>query len=109
MDIELLLRASAEHLASDIHVRAGAPPYLRVDGDLFPVESVPFTPEQAERLIFGMMTDEQLRTFRTTNECDFAYTVDGIGRFRVNVFRQRGLVGAAIRRVLPGTASFDTL
>jgi twitching motility protein PilT len=109
MDIQSLLRAAAEHLASDIHIRAGAPPYLRVDGELFPVESEPFSPEKTELLIFGIMTEEQRRTFRETSECDFAYTYDGVGRFRVNVFRQRGLIGAAIRRVLPGTASFETL
>ncbi len=109
MDIHTLLRAAAEHLASDIHIRAGATPYLRVDGELFPVDTQPFSPEKTETLIFGIMTEDQRRSFRETNECDFAYTMDGVGRFRVNVFRQRGLLGAAIRRVLPGTASFESL
>jgi len=109
MDVQMLLRAAAEHHASDIHIRAGAPPYLRVDGDLFPVDTQRFTPEDTELLIFGMMTEDQRRVFRETNEVDFAYTLDGVGRFRVNVFRQRGLIGAAIRRVLPGTASFEAL
>jgi twitching motility protein PilT len=109
MDIEVLLRAAAEHLASDIHLRAGGPPYMRVDGDLIPVESQPLRPEDTERLAFALMTDEQLRTFRATSEMDFAYTLDGVGRFRVNIFRQRGMVGAAIRRVLPGNASFEQL
>jgi len=109
MDIESLLRASAENMASDIHVRAGGPPYLRVDGDLIPVEVAPLTPEDSERLAFALMTDEQGRVFRQSNEIDFAYTLDGVGRFRINVYRQRGLVGVAIRRVLPGIASFEAL
>ncbi|MGZ4212773.1 MAG: type IV pilus twitching motility protein PilT [Actinomycetota bacterium] len=109
MDIESLLRASAENMASDIHVRAGGPPYLRVDGDLIPVDVPPLAPEDSERLAFALMTDEQGRMFRQTNEIDFAYTLDGVGRFRVNAFRQRGLVGVAIRRVLPGIASFEAL
>ena len=99
--MDALFRAAAENLASDIHVRAGGPPYMRVDGDLIPVEGQALTPEDSERLSFSIMTDEQLRTFRETNEVDFAYTMAGVGRFRVNVFRQRGMVGAAIRRVLP--------
>jgi len=109
MDIESLLRASAENMASDIHVRAGGPPYLRVDGDLIPVDVPVLTPEDSERLAFALMTEEQSRVFRHTNEIDFAYTLDGVARFRVNVFRQRGLVGVAIRRVLPGIASFEAL
>jgi twitching motility protein PilT len=109
MDIDVLLRAAAEHQASDVHIRSGGPPYMRVDGDLFPIDGPPLPPPDAERLIFSMMTDEQVRTFRETSECDFAYTMDGVGRFRVNVFRQRGLVGAAIRRVLPGAVSFEAL
>jgi twitching motility protein PilT len=109
MDIDVLLRAAAENLASDVHIRAGGPPYLRVDGELLPVETDTLSPEDAERLVFGLLTPDQLRVFRETNEADFAYTLEGVGRFRVNVFRQRGLVGAAIRRVQPGTASFEAL
>ena len=109
MNIDVLLRAAAENLASDVHIRAGGPPYLRVDGELLPVETTELSPEDAERLVFSMMTADQLRTFRETNEVDFAYMLDGVGRFRVNVFRQRGMIGAAIRRVLPGTASFEAL
>jgi twitching motility protein PilT len=109
MDIETLLRAAAENLASDIHLRAGGPPYLRVNGDLIPVDAPDLSPEDSERLAFALMTDEQTRLFRETNEIDFAYTMKDVGRFRVNVFRQRGLVGAAIRRVLPGIASFEAL
>jgi twitching motility protein PilT len=109
MDTETLLRAAAENLASDLHIRAGGPPYLRVNGDLIPVDAADLTPEDSERLAFSLMTEEQIRVFRQSNEIDFAYTLAGVGRFRVNVFRQRGLVGSAIRRVLPGIASFEAL
>ncbi len=109
MDIDVLLRGAAENLASDIHIRAGGPPYMRVDGELLPVEGAELSPEDTERLVFSMMTEDQLRLFREHGEVDFAYALDDVGRFRVNVFRQRGMIGAALRRVLPGTASFDQL
>ena len=109
MDIEVLLRGAAENLASDIHIRAGGPPYMRVDGELLPVEGIELNPEETERLVFSMMTEDQLRSFREHGEADFAYALDDVGRFRVNVFRQRGMIGAALRRVLPGTASFEQL
>jgi twitching motility protein PilT len=107
--IEALLKAAADNLASDIHLRAGGPPYMRVDGDLVAVDVPLLSAEDCERLCFSMMTDEQLRQFRGSNEVDFAYHLAGVGRFRVNVFRQRGMVGAAVRRVQPGTASFESL
>jgi twitching motility protein PilT len=108
-DIDDLLRAAAERKASDLHLRAGGPPYLRIDGELYPVESAVLTPADTERLAFSLMTEQQAREFNHVNEADFAYTLPGICRFRINVFKQRGAVGVAIRRVLPGGSSFDAL
>jgi twitching motility protein PilT len=62
-----------------------------------------------ERAAMDLMDDEQARKFKETGETDFAYSEQGLGRFRVNVFRQRGSVGMACRRVLPGSPAFDTL
>ncbi|MCA1833788.1 MAG: type IV pilus twitching motility protein PilT [Actinomycetota bacterium] len=109
IEIDDLLRAAAERKASDLHIRAGGPPYLRVDGDLYAIESEILSAAEAERLAFGLMTEQQARDFQKTNEADFSYTLPGVSRFRVNVFRQRGSVGVAIRRVLPGGSSFDAL
>jgi len=109
VEIDVLLRAAAEHTASDVHIRSGGYAYMRVDGDLFPVEGDPLTAEDVERLVYSMLSDAQIERFQRDSEIDFAYTVDGVGRFRVNVFRQRGVLGAAIRRVPTGTASFESL
>jgi twitching motility protein PilT len=109
MDIDELLTIAAEHLASDLHVRAGGPPYLRVDGELQPLEMSPLGAPDVERMAFDLMNEEQVRNFKQTNEADFAYSLPGVARFRVNAFRQRGAVGIAVRRVLPGSTSFDAL
>jgi twitching motility protein PilT len=109
MDIDELLTIAAERLASDLHVRAGSPPYLRIDGDLHPIETKPLSAPDVERMAFDLMNEEQVRSFKQSNEADFAYSLPGIARFRVNAYRQRGAVGIAIRRVLPGSTSFDAL
>ena len=109
MDIDELLTIAAERLASDLHVRAGSPPYLRIDGDLHPVETPPLGAPDVERMAFDLMNEEQVRNFKQTNEADFAYALPGVARFRVNAYRQRGSVGIAIRRVLPGSTSFEAL
>ncbi|MFA5890583.1 MAG: PilT/PilU family type 4a pilus ATPase [Actinomycetota bacterium] len=109
MDIGYLLRMAAEREASDVHVRAGAPAYLRIDGDLIPVPGDPMTADECEVLALSLMPSEQHEAFLRNNEADFAYTEPGVGRFRVNAFRQRGLVGLAMRRVLPATRSFESL
>jgi twitching motility protein PilT len=109
VEIEDLLRAAAERKASDLHLRAGGAPYLRIDGELYPVDGVVLTPAESERLAYSLMTELQAREFQKRNEADFSYTLPGVSRFRVNVFRQRGAVGCAVRRVLPGGSSFDAL
>ncbi len=109
IEIDDLLRMTAERKASDLHLRAGGPPYVRVDGELYQLDGISLTPADAERLAFSLMTEQQAREFNRTNELDFAYTVPGLARFRVNVFRQRGSLGVAVRRVLPGGSSFDAL
>jgi len=109
MEIDELLQITVERLASDLHVRAGGPPYLRIDGELVPLEGPPLSSPDVERMAFDLMTEDQVRSFKQTNEADFAYTLPNVARFRVNAFRQRGAAGIAIRRVLPGSSSFEAL
>jgi twitching motility protein PilT len=109
MNIDELLHFAAERMASDLHVRAGGPPYLRIDGELVPIDVPALAPPEVERMAFDLMTETQVRAFKQTNEADFAYTLPGVARFRVNAFRQRGAAGIAIRRVLPGSSSFESL
>lgn len=109
-DIEELIRTVVEVKGSDLHLKAGAYPVIRIDGHLTPLEDrEPLTPQETEQIAYQMMPANRAEEFAKTNEADFAYAVSGIGRFRVNVFRQRGSTGIVMRRVLPGAPSFDSL
>jgi twitching motility protein PilT len=99
--IDDLLRRAVETKSSDLHLKVGNHPYLRVDGLLNPLGDVPrITPEEMLSMAFSMMTNRQKQKFKETAELDMAYGVPGLGRFRVNVFQQRGNVGMVLR-VIP--------
>jgi len=99
--VDDLLRKAVESKASDLHLKVGNHPYLRVDGILQPIADVPrITPEEMLSMAFSMMTNRQKQKFKETAELDMAYGVAGLGRFRVNVFQQRGNVGMVLR-VIP--------
>jgi twitching motility protein PilT len=101
ISIDDLLRRAVENKASDLHLKVGNHPYLRVDGLLTPLTDVPrITPEEMLSMAFSMMTNRQKQKFKETAELDMAYGVAGLGRFRVNVFQQRGNVGMVLR-VIP--------
>jgi len=101
LSIDDLLRRAVESRASDLHLKVGNHPYLRVDGLLNAVTEVPrITPEEMLSMAFSMMTNRQKQKFKETAELDMAYGVAGLGRFRVNVFQQRGNVGMVLR-VIP--------
>ena len=98
-----------ERGASDLHLTAGAPPTLRIDGDLVPTPFEKLNAERTQSLVFSMMTDEQRQRFEASNELDMAFGLKGIGRLRMNVFRQRGAVGAAIRSIPQAFMTFSLL
>src|SRR4249919_909034 len=101
LSIDDLLRRAVENKSSDLHLKVGNHPYLRVDGLLAPITDVPrVTPEEMLSMAFSMMTNRQKQKFKETAELDMAYGVAGLGRFRVNVFQQRGNVGLVLR-VIP--------
>jgi twitching motility protein PilT len=85
--------------ASDLHLKVGRPPTLRVDGDLSPLELPPLRPEDLKALAEQLMTPRQVKQFAEEKECDFAIGVPGIGRFRVNVYQQRGSLCYAMRSI----------
>ncbi len=95
---------------SDLHLKVGGPAYVRIDGDLKPiVELPPLSQADTEHMANEMMDDRVRARFDEANEADFAYSISGVGRFRLNVFKQRGSIGAVARRVLPGSQSFESL
>lgn len=101
MELNDILAVALKGGASDIHLKAGLPPMLRVDGSLVPLKDAPrLPPEEVSRLAVGIMNNGQRDKFKTDLEIDLAYGVPGLGRFRVNVFMQRGVVGAVLR-VIP--------
>jgi twitching motility protein PilT len=103
------LRYTVEMKGSDLHIKPGGPPYVRINGHLERTEFPLMSAADCERSAMELMSDELVQIFKTNGEVDFAYSERGLGRFRVNIFRQRGTVGMACRRVLPGSPSFDSL
>ena len=98
-DLNGLLMRVVERGASDLHVTVGVPPTLRIDGALVHTEEHPLTQDSAKQLVYSIMTDEQRRELEESLECDFAYSIPGQARFRVNAYFQRGSVGAAFRLI----------
>src|SRR4029077_4445644 len=109
MNIDELLRHTVERGASDLHLKVGNVPFLRVDGDLQPAPFAELTSEDAAAFALAVMSEHKRQEFETTNEADIGYTLQGVGRFRINVFRQRGLVGLAVRRVRSEIPTFEEL
>ena len=95
---------------SDLHLKAGGPAYIRVDGDLTEVRELPMlSPADTAEFARSMLDERSAHAFEEGAEADFAYSVPGLGRCRVAVFRQRGSVGLVMRRVLPGSQDFTAL
>ncbi len=93
------LELMAKHSATDLHLKAFSPPIFRISGIARRVDGPPIPGEEVEKLVRSMMTPDQTARFDSTGTVDFACGIHGVGRYRVNVFRQRGSVSAAIRRV----------
>lgn len=100
MDINQILVEALEHEASDVHIKEGAPPIFRINGVLKPFTKVkPFDHNDLSRMAFGLMNDWQKERFIKNREVDMGYEVYGLGRFRVNVYQQRGKLSIALRIV----------
>jgi twitching motility protein PilT len=103
------LEALVAARGSDLHLKAGSPPRIRVDGRLIAIDGPVLTPEMTENLLGEVIRPGLFEEFQRCNEADFAYSVGGVGRFRVNAFRQRGSVGMVFRRVQAGALSIEAL
>jgi twitching motility protein PilT len=101
MELNEILKIALKGGASDIHLKAGLPPMFRIDGSLVPLKDARrLPPEDINRMAAGIMNNYQREKFQQYNELDMAYGVPGLGRFRVNVFQQRGTIGIVLR-VIP--------
>src|SRR6187455_3087891 len=98
--IDELLAATVERDASDLHVTAGSPPVVRVNGLLQPLPDTPkLTPDETRTLLYRIMSTDQQKGFEVKKQLDFSYSSPGLARFRVNVYFQRGSVGATFRLI----------
>jgi twitching motility protein PilT len=99
VSMDELLKITVERNASDLHLTVGLPPMLRVSGRLVPTEYPRLMPDDTKRLIYSILNDKQKEKFEKNWELDCSHGVRGFGRFRVNVFKQRGVVGSALRAI----------
>ncbi|HCG0473144.1 TPA: type IV pilus twitching motility protein PilT [Pseudomonas aeruginosa] len=99
MDITELLAFSAKQGASDLHLSAGLPPMIRVDGDVRRINLPPLEHKQVHALIYDIMNDKQRKDFEEFLETDFSFEVPGVARFRVNAFNQNRGAGAVFRTI----------
>jgi len=110
MDINDLLRKAYSLDASDLHIKVGSPPILRIYGELTPMTSEKkITNEDALKIATSVMTPHQLEIFKKKNDIDLAYSMPGLGRFRCNVFLQRGTIGIVFRVIPIKIPSIDEL
>jgi twitching motility protein PilT len=106
---EPYLRALVELLGSDLHCKVGSPPRIRIDGTLRKLQAPALTPADTEQILREVLRPDLFEHFERTNEVDFACSVSGVGRFRVNAFRSRGTVGLVFRRVSVGAIPLEDL
>lgn len=100
MEIKKILALALEKKASDVHLKVGLPPILRIHGKLVPIKGEKrLMPEDTKELAYSIMNERQKERFRQTLEVDLAYGISGLGRFRVNIFSQRDSMGLVLRTI----------
>jgi twitching motility protein PilT len=109
LDLEMLLRHTVEERASDVHLKVGARPHVRVDGVLREAPLDMLEPEDTERAATRILGAERAGALADRGEIDAVYSLQGIGRFRVSAFRQQGRIALVLRRIVPGVPSLDAL
>lgn len=109
MNLKNTLELMVTENGSDLHLRAGYPPTIRVDGIMQPIGDVKLLPKDVEQIALAIMTPEQRANFENANEIDFAFGVSGLGRFRTNIYRQRGTLSINMRAIPVSIATIDDL
>jgi len=107
--LEELLHTLVSHKGSDLHITAGSPPRIRVNGVLRPLNIPPLSPSESPRIIYSLLDADQTAQFELNRELDTAFGLAGVGRFRVNVYYQRGAVASALRLIPVQIVNFETL
>ncbi len=107
--VQELLKTMIEKNASDLHLTAGSPPRIRLDGKLTPMDLPPLSSVNTKQMTYSILTDSQKHKFEEENELDFSFGLKGLSRFRGNMFVQRGAVAAAYRAIPFKIKSFQEL
>lgn len=107
--VQQLLTLMTQRGASDLFISAGFPPAIKLDGQMTPVMDKPLGYEQSAIIMRSLMNDRQIKEFESTNECNFAISPPGIGRFRVNAFVQQSRVGGVLRTINTTIPTFEQL
>ena len=107
--VQALLKLMVEKGASDLHMRVGVFPVLRVNGNLFKLQTDRLTVQDMDQMLKDLMKPQQYEAFLRDSECDFAYGLRDVGRFRINAFRQRGTPAMAIRSIKTSAPEFSEL
>ena len=109
VEMDELLQLVVDENASDIHISVGKPPCLRIDGRLHPLEIEPLRPEDTERLMRSITSEEQIQRVREHGGTDFGFAFGDMGRFRVSVFRQKGHFGVVLRLIPSKLMTFEEI
>ncbi|MCK4738619.1 MAG: type IV pilus twitching motility protein PilT [Deltaproteobacteria bacterium] len=110
MDLSSILNFAVKEKASDVHLKAGLPPIMRIHGSLIPIKNHPrLAPDEVADGALSIMNESQKEVFKNAHQVDVAHSVPGLGRFRVNIFQQRGAVGIVLRVIPMTIQSFDDL
>ena len=107
--LEQLLKVMVDKGASDVHISAGSPPLLRIDGAVHRLNLAPLTPGETKLLCYSVISEEQRATFESKHELDFSFPIPNVSRFRANLFMQRGTVAGVFRQIPFKILSFDEL
>ena len=104
-----LLQRAVQKDASDIHLKTDSPPYLRIDGEILPMGESVVNQELMTAIVDTMLSEEQKNQFKRNGEVDLSFSEKGLGRFRVNIFRQRGAISCVMRRIKTKILTFEQL
>jgi twitching motility protein PilT len=104
-----MVKEMSDRKASDLHITVGAPPMLRLDTKMHPLNETKLTPDMSKELIYQVLSDTQKAHFEELNELDMSFGLRGVGRIRMNVYRQRGSTAAALRLIPSKMWTFEEL
>jgi len=108
-ELDKLLKAMTKFEATDLHLKVGSPPILRIAERIEHLRSAPVARADIERMLGEILTPRQVARFEEGQDLDIAYSLEGVGRYRINCYRQRGSISVAVRRVRTGVPTFEEL